>query len=103
MKSSLILLVTLYSFIGTKTEQNPIVIKATYEYSEDGIFYFTDYKGKKYEFRGIEDEPAIKYDLLEDNYKGEAFVITYKTETDVDESDEEFEIYIITDLKLVED
>ena len=75
---------------------------ATFNGIEDGIYSFTDADGFSNEFQNITQEALNSFDLSDDKYKGQLFTITYFSETDIDELDEEILVTTITALKLIQ-
>jgi len=101
MKTLFISLLAIISFVGLETNQDEITIKATFDGYEEETFYFTEEEESSYEFQKIDPVASNKYNLQDDKFKGKKFEVTYMTETDLDENDDEYTIYTILDLKLV--
>ncbi|QLG45100.1 hypothetical protein [Costertonia aggregata] len=69
---------------------------------EADIYYFTDDEGFSNEFHHIADEALKKFDLKDNTMVGKSFVITYTSNAEIDEDDEEMVTNTIIDLKMVE-
>jgi hypothetical protein len=102
MKTLFILIMTLTSFISLENKQEVETITATYDNFEDGSYFFTDKDDNFYEFQKVEEEANKKYDLTDTKYYGKTFTLSYKIVTQIDEEGEEYSIFSIQDLKLVE-
>jgi hypothetical protein len=79
-----------------------LTIEATYVSSEEGIYTFVDEDEKEYEFSDIDAEAYKKFNLDSNEFVGKRFKITYELDTEIDENDEEYAIYIIIDLDLID-
>jgi hypothetical protein len=70
------------------------------------MYKFSDKDDYVYAFKDIEGEALEKFDLLDKTLIGENLYVTYRTEIEIDESEEEnsieYEIYIIVDLELID-
>jgi len=103
MKTLGILLFVWITSIGSiEKDQETVTIQATFDGYTEGIYSFTENDELLYEFQKIEDAASTKYDLTEDQYIGKTFNVTYTIETEIDNDDEEYQVYSIVDLKLVE-
>lgn len=102
MKTLCIVLFTLTSGIVSWTWQDTSTVKAVFDGQEEGMYYFTGEDFNSYAFQGIEEGASEKYDLSNEEFVGQTFNVTYKVETETDEFDDEYEVYIIVDLELVE-
>lgn len=101
MKTLLILLLTLTSIITVDTFQDERTIKATFDWYDDGTYYFTDAEEESYEFQKIDSIASKKYNLMDDKFNGKKFEVKYVIESDLDADDEEYTFYSILDLKLI--
>jgi len=102
MKTLFIFILTLTSFISVENKQEVETITATYDNFEDGSYFFTDKEDNFYEFQKVEEEASKKYDLTDTKYYGKTFTLSFKIVTQTDEEGEEYSIFSIQDLKLVE-
>lgn len=96
-----LIFITLFT-IFTSTNQEVEKLTAIYVGHSDGIFYFEDADEVEHSFELSSEKIAQKYDLTGDSNKGKEFNVTYSITTQVDEYDDEYEIYVITSLDLVE-
>lgn len=101
MKISIIIFIALTAFTKAPSAQE-MIIEATYVGSEEGMYTFVDDDELEYEFSDIDVKAAEKYDLYSDEYVGKKFKIGYETDTEVDENDEEYRVYYIIDLELID-
>ena len=85
-----------------QNSQETETLEATFSEYVDDTYYFNDEDDNLHEFQQIEESVLDIYNLKEDLYKGESFVITYKTDTEQDEEGDDFFVNIITELKLKE-
>ena len=102
MKTLLILLFAITSLATTEKSQETEKVNATYTEYEDGIYFFTDSDGYSIEFNNVSDEVLKKYDLYNDEYIGKLFIVTYQSDTEMDEEGDDVASNTIIDLKLVE-
>ena len=102
MKTLFISLFLMASLTSHKVAQETEKITATFDLYENGFFYFVDADGYSNAFNHVSEEVGKKYDLTSDAFIGKNFQITYITETEMDESDEEIAVYTIIELKLLE-
>ena len=100
---AIILLFTFVSLGFTKISQETETMKASFDGFEEGYYYFTDEDDNNFYFETINKEASEKYNLLEDEFIGESFEVTYIIETKTDENDNEYESYTIVKLKLIEE
>ncbi|WP_431123904.1 hypothetical protein [Flagellimonas flava] len=100
MKALIIIFIALTATIKSPSAQE-IIIEATYVGSEEGIYMFVDDDELEYEFSDIDVRAAERYDLDSDEYVGKKFKIGYETDTEIDENDEEYRVYYIVDLELI--
>lgn len=75
---------------------------ATFDGFDDGTFFFIDEDGYNLEFDQIEEKLLKKFSLTTDRHKGKRFEISYTTETDFDDEDEEISVSKIVDLKMMD-
>ncbi|WP_420322350.1 hypothetical protein [Flagellimonas sp.] len=101
MKTLMIFFIALAAFIKVPPTQE-MTIEATYVGFEEGIYTFIDGDELEYEFSDIDVKAAEKYDLNSDEYVGKKFKVGYETDTEVDENDEEYRVYYIVDLELLD-
>lgn len=101
MKTIIIIFMALGSLMGLQTEQEEFVIKASYIGMEEGIYTFVDDDDMEYEFSDIDAKAASKFNLETDKFVGKKFEVTYWMDTEIDENDEEYDVYIIVNLDLV--
>jgi len=99
---SMVLFSLVMIFTGDKL-QDTKTVKAIFDDYEDGTYYFTDSsdEDESYTFEKIEEDVTKSFDLTDKKYKGQTFNITYKVETEIDESEDESEMWIIVKLELV--
>ena len=102
MKTLFITLFALISFVGLETNQEKITVKATFDEYDDETYYFTDENEGSYEFQKVDVVASKKFDLKDVQFKGKKFEATYMIETDLDENDDEYTIFVILDLTLIE-
>ena len=100
MKTISIVFAALAVFIMAFVSQEEFVVEANYIGSEEGVYTFVDDNELEYEFSDIDAKASRKYDLDSEKYVGRRFEITYWVDTEVDENDEEYEVYMIVDLDL---
>ena len=98
----ILLLVWITTMSSIERDQQTATIKATFDGYTEGVYSFTENDELLYEFQKIEDAASMKYDLTDDQYIGKNFNVTYTIETEVDNDDEEYQVYSIVDLKLDE-
>ncbi len=94
MKTMLILF-TMATLAFAKQTEELTTIKATFDGVENEIYYFFDEEDNVISFDTINDDASENYNLLEEQYLGKTFNVTYKVETKTNELDEEYESYII--------
>lgn len=102
MKTLFISLMLVVSSLTTAPSQETEKMTATFDGYEDGTYYFTDSDGYSTEFNQLSNEARKLYDLSTEEFVGSTFEITYTSETEVDDLDEEIIVTTIIDLKLVE-
>tara|TARA_R110002073_G_scaffold279026_1_gene442798 strand:- start:27370 stop:27678 length:309 start_codon:yes stop_codon:yes gene_type:complete len=102
MKTLFVVLIAIISQINLEKNQDTMTVKATFDGYEDGTYYFTDEEGATYEFQKIVAEASKKFNLTDEKFNEKVFNVTYKMDTELDENEEEYAIYTITDLKLIE-
>lgn len=79
-----------------------LTIEATYIGYEEGTYTFIDENEEEYEFSDMDAKVAKKYDLDTDEFVGKKFKVTYESDTEVDENDEEYDVHYIVDLTLID-
>ena len=102
MKTLFVDLIAIISQVNLEKHQDTMTVKATFDGYEDGTYYFTDEEGGTYEFQKIVAEASKKFNLTDEKFNEKVFNVTYKMETELDENEEEYAIYTIVDLKLIE-
>ena len=102
MKTLFITLLLLVSGLNTPVIQDSEKVNATFEGLENGIYFFTDTDGFSIEFEHISQEALDSIDLSDDTYKGKMFTVTYVSETEIDEMDEEIVVNTIIALNMVQ-
>ena len=102
MKTLFISLFLIISSLNGPTIQESEKITGTFEGIEDGTYYFTDTDGFSNEFQNITQEALKSFDLSDDKYKGQLFTVTYISETETDDLEEEVLVSTITALKLIQ-
>ncbi|WP_136467746.1 hypothetical protein [Flagellimonas onchidii] len=100
MKTLIIIFTALTAFVQESFMQE-FTVKATYVGVEEGVYTFIDDDELEYEFSDIDVKASKKYDLDSDKLVGKKFEITYWTDTEIDENDEEYDVYIIVNLDLI--
>ena len=86
------------NFTGQETES----MAGTFNGYEDSIFNFTDTDGYSMEFNHISDEAKDMVDLTDDKYIGKLFQVTFTSESEIDDQDEEMTVNTITAIKMLE-
>lgn len=83
--------------------QDTTTITATFDYHDEGMYYFTENGEDEETYTFVKAEASVlkAYDLTDEKYEGKTFKVTYKTETEEDEFEEEYEVLVITKLELV--
>ena len=99
MKTIFFMFLSLIAYSEGYVDQESVVY-ATYNGNDMGVYSFVDDDGETYDFSSIEITASQKYDLDSEEFIGKMFKVTYKVETDVDENDEEYDVYVIVDLEL---
>ncbi|MDV7140873.1 hypothetical protein R3X28_18420 [Maribacter sp. TH_r10] len=102
MKTLFISLFLIVNGLGGAIVQESEKITATYEGFEDGTYYFTDNDGFSNEFQHVTEGVLESYDLTDEMYKGKLFIVTYISEVETDDLDEEITVNTITELKIKE-
>ena len=101
MKMFFFMFLSLAAFLEVPAPQETdLVVEATYNGYVGGNYTFVDADDSVYEFSEIGLKAAQKYDLDAEDFVGQDFKVTYKTDTAFDENDEEYDIYVIVDLEL---
>ncbi len=91
----------------TMLTKSPInkTIEASFDYvDEDGTFYFTENNEKQepFEFEKIDDKILKVFNLKDKIFVGKVFNVTYRIETEKDNLGEEYYVWVIVQLELVE-
>ena len=95
----LICMITLFNVTNNITSTE--VIDANFQ-GYDGEYYnFKDSSGIPWEFDRISPEALEMYDLSDEKYLNKRFKITYQILSELDDNDDEVEIYQIKQLKLL--
>ena len=102
MKTLFISLVLIFSSFSVPIVQESEQVTATDVGMEDDVYYFTDTDGFSMEFHNINQEALDSFDLSDDKYKGAVFTITYISEPEIDELDEEVMVNSIIGLKMMQ-
>ncbi|MFD0862046.1 hypothetical protein ACFQ1M_07490 [Sungkyunkwania multivorans] len=102
MKTLLITLLMFNLAIAPGEGQETVTVLLSFDGYEEGVYYFTDEDENSYEFEEIESKASARFDLTDEKYKGKIFKVTYKVMTEIDELEEEYDSYVIVDLKLAE-
>ncbi|WP_190808379.1 hypothetical protein [Flagellimonas sp. S3867] len=92
---------TLLAALVNEPETQEFIIEAAYVGIEEGVYTFIDDDELEYEFSDIDVKASKKYNLDSEKFVGKKFEITYWMDTEIDENDEEYDIYIIVNLDLV--
>lgn len=80
-------------------------IEASFDYiDEDGTFYFTENNEKQesFEFERIDDKILKVFNLRDKIFVGKVFNVTYRIETEKDDFGEEYYVWVIVQLELVQ-
>ncbi|TYA74927.1 hypothetical protein [Seonamhaeicola marinus] len=80
-------------------------VEASFDYiDEDGTLYFTENNEKQepYEFERIDDKVLKVFNLRDKKFVGKVFNVTYRIETEKDELGQEYYVWVIVQLELVE-
>ncbi|MGB5666562.1 MAG: hypothetical protein WBM53_06930 [Maribacter sp.] len=102
MKALFVFFFAIITVATTEKSQETETIKATFTEYIDEIYYFTDSEGYTIEFNDVLNEVLVKYDLADEQFKGKLFIVTYETDTEMDEEGDDMATNTIIDLKLVE-
>lgn len=102
MKTLFISLFVSVSVMTNIVSQDTEKITASFDTYEDGVYYFVDADGYTIMFNHISKEAKTRYDLTSDDFIGKSFEITYFSENEMDEFDEEISVQTIVSLKLLE-
>lgn len=102
MKTVLLAMLLTASSISNLMVQETEKTIATYVGYEDSLYSFTDKDGYSIEFNHISDEAQKAYGLTDKKYVGKLFQITYVSETETDELDEDITVNSIVALKYLE-
>lgn len=102
MKTLFISLLLVVSSLSMTLSQETETMTATFDGYEEGTYYFTDSDGYSNEFDQLSNAVKKMYDLSSEKFVGSTFQITYTSESEIDDSDEEITINTIIALKLME-
>lgn len=102
MKTVLLAMLLTASSISNLMVQETEKTVATYVGYEDDFYNFTDKDGYSIEFHHISDEALKSYELSDKKYIGKKFQITFITETETDELNEDINTNTIVALKLMD-
>ncbi len=102
MKTLFISLLLVVTSLSKTLPQETETMTATFDGYEEGTYYFTDSDGYSNEFSHLSNAAKKVYDLTTDNFVGSIFQITYTSEIEIDDSDEEININTIVALKRME-
>lgn len=100
MKTILIALFISISSLSNSVNQETMVMTGTFEQYQNDVYVFTDYDGNSFEFENISEQALADYDLKSSKFNGQLFQVNFSI--DVDEEDENIEIYSIVSLKRLE-
>lgn len=70
-------------------------VVATYDGYVNEMYSFMGDDGTAYDFSDVPAEVLEDYDLTSEEWVGKPFKVTYAVETDIDEEDQEFDVYIL--------
>jgi hypothetical protein len=105
MKTLYVILLSFVMISSGFTNQENKTVKAIFEYHDEGVYYFTysndDDDDETYTFQKIEKDALKSFNLADNNYEGQTFNITYKIESEIDEFDEDSDVWVIVLLELV--
>lgn len=102
MKAILISIFLMMTTMTGLTVQETESMAGTFNGYEDSIFSFTDTDGYSMEFHHVSDEAKATIDLTDDQYIGKLFQVTFTSEIEMDDEDEEIAINTITAIKILE-
>ncbi|TCK66914.1 hypothetical protein DFQ05_2200 [Winogradskyella wandonensis] len=90
-------------FVGFSLLQEPEVftLEATFIEYEDETFYFEDKDEKQYAFSSQNEVSKNQFDLTKGDFANKKFKIKYVVETEMDDDDEEYEVFKIISLELL--
>lgn len=99
MKALFILLITITSLSNTCVQDN-ITDELIFIEQVDQYLYFSNSEGESIDFLSKESE-LEKYDFSNEDFVGKKFKVTYETETEIDELEEEVDVRTITNIILI--
>ncbi|NHF58496.1 hypothetical protein FK220_004050 [Flavobacteriaceae bacterium TP-CH-4] len=102
MKTKLLTILALMIMTTTAKAQEKETVKATFETVEDGTYYFLDADGFSLEFDEIAEEVRKSFNLMDVQYQGKTFIITFESEMETDDEGEDIMISKIVGLTLDE-
>lgn len=100
MKTILIALFISISSLSNSVNQETMVMTGTFEQYQNDVYVFTDHDGNSFEFENISEQALADYDLKSSKFNGQLFQVNFSI--NVDEEDEDIEIYSIVSLKRLE-
>lgn len=98
MKSILIIIFAAITSITTINLQETQKMNGTFLGYEDGVYLFKDGNGQTIKFNYLSDTARSKYDLIDDSFVNQQFVITFSENTELDEKEEDLQVATILDL-----
>lgn len=99
MKALFILLITITSLSNTCVQDN-ITDELIFIEQVDQYLYFSNSDDESIDFL-IKESELEKYDFSNEDFVGKKFKVTYETETEIDELDEEVDVRTITNIILI--
>lgn len=102
MKALYVIVLFFGIVLNNNMSQNTETVKAIFDFHDDGTFYFIDSTNENETYAFLKaDEAAFKtYDLTDLKYEGKVFNVTYRIETEKDDFDEDYDVWIIVKLDL---
>ncbi|TVZ50901.1 hypothetical protein [Dokdonia sp. Hel_I_53] len=94
-------LITLFSLFIIGSNSITETITATYSGYSEGTYYFEDEDGLIYSFESISESVSQEFDLVSESFEGKKFKVSYSSEMQINEDDEEYEVLSITALELL--
>ena len=85
MKTLFLGFISLFMFVSIHQKQETKTITATFDFYEEGVYYFSDREEDSYDFAKIEKDVLKKFDLKSYAYRDIKFKITYKEEMQKEE------------------
>ncbi|MFX0555231.1 hypothetical protein ACOCEA_00435 [Maribacter sp. CXY002] len=100
MKTIFVTLFLIASSITSRYSQETLTMTGTFNHYANEVYVFTDEEGNNVEFQDISSDALDVYDLTDKKFEGMLFQVVYTT--DIDEDDEDLEIFTIESLKKLE-